>query len=129
MIASETRTVCSAGEKSVTFTITDHVRNQMLLMPLRTPGANKVDAQGVRTEAMSGPHSRGVMRYDPGHHRGKIELLVGERYLVGIEGAGVDLDELKLYAKGLDDQGLAAHLPRPEEMLDVKAPATQAAKP
>jgi hypothetical protein len=51
---------------------------------------------------------RGYQRYDRATRRGEIHLLLENRFLVHIEGEGVDWEDLARAEEGIDRKGLAA---------------------
>jgi len=93
------------GGSSVTIrVVADSPMLQGMMMLLTNPMFATSD--GGKLERIA--KQQALVKYDPANRSGDINLPVANRFLVTIEGSGVDREELKKYAEGIDYEKLSA---------------------
>jgi len=92
------------GSSSVTLrVVADSPMLQGMMMLLTNPMFATSD--GGKLERVA--KQKALVKYDPANRSGDINIPVANRFLVTIEGSGVDKEDLRSYAEGIDYEKLA----------------------
>ncbi len=93
------------GESSVTVrVVTDSPMIQGMMMMFTNPAFAVSD--GGKLEKIA--RQKAIVKYKASEKQGDIQIMVANRFLVSIEGRGVDKADLKKYAEAIDYKKLAA---------------------
>jgi hypothetical protein len=101
-VTAERRYTRDDGEVTVQL-VTDSPMLQGVMMMLSNPSFALAD--GGKLERISG--QKGIVKYDEEGRSGTINIVVDNRYLITVEGSGVDRDDLVAYAAGVKYSELA----------------------
>jgi hypothetical protein len=93
------------GDATVSVTI---ISDSPMIQGMAMLFSNPVFAvsDGGKLEKIAG--QKAIVKYDSAGKSGEIQIMVGNRFLLMIEGDGVDKADLKQYAEGIDYKKLAA---------------------
>jgi hypothetical protein len=93
------------GDATVSVTI---ISDSPMIQGMAMLFSNPVFAvsDGGKLEKIAG--QKAIVKYDSAGKSGEIQIMVGNRFLVMIEGDGVEKADLKQYAEGIDYKKLAA---------------------
>jgi len=84
--------------------VTDSPMLQGVLMMLTNPAVATAD--GGKMKKING--QKAIIKYDPNSNSGQIQAVVGNRFLVTIDGNDIPLEELMAYAEAIDFRKMAA---------------------